>query len=91
MVPDAGIAAKVEAIHRFIKREGSLVAKPSPSVDSWEYKGVRSSMTDGGYGLRISADKVNVWADLGCNMTGFYIGGESELDSLMIELGIELQ
>ena len=45
MVPDAGIAAKVEAIHRFIKREGSLVAKPSPSVDSWEYKGVRSSMT----------------------------------------------
>lgn len=90
MVPDAAIAAKVEVIHRLIKREGSLIKKPSPGVDVWEYKGAKSSMTDGGYGIRISAEKVNVWADLGCNMSGFYVGGESELDALMAELGIDL-
>jgi hypothetical protein len=89
MILNESIAKKVEAIHHFVKNEGTLT--PGSLVDRWEFKGVRTISTDGGYGIQIGTDIVSVWADLGCNQTGFFRGTEIELDNLLLELGIAAQ
>jgi len=90
MILNASIPEKVEAIHQRVKQDGRK-ANSSPSVDAYEFCGIRSMMTDAGYSHKIVSESLNVWAEHGSGLHGFMRGDEAALNNLLTQLGIAAQ
>ena len=88
MNSEATVTQKIQAIHKLIRAEGK--ANPTAGADRYELQDIASLVTDAGYGIKIVAKDLSVWADLGSNQHGFMRGDETDLDAVLEELKITL-
>ena len=82
------VISKINAIYQFIKNHGEYVEGCGHMVDRLEYKDFTAMVGDGGYSIQISGPNFAAWADLGCQMFGFFRGGEEELKQFIMEYSL---